>query len=72
MAEGELQRRLGAYLRAYRGTMGLSQEAFAEFMGVHRTYMGALERGEENLTLKSVERLAALLEADPLDLLKPR
>ena len=70
MAEGDLQRRVGLYLRAHRHRIGLSQEAFAEAMGVHRTYMGALERGEENLTLKSVERLAAQLFVDPLDLLR--
>ena len=68
--EGDLQRRVGAHLRAYRLERGLSQEAFAEVVGVHRTYMGSIERGEENLTLRSVERLAALLKLDPLDLLK--
>jgi transcriptional regulator with XRE-family HTH domain len=31
--------------------------AFAEMLGVHRTYMGGLERGERNLTLKSVDRI---------------
>jgi transcriptional regulator with XRE-family HTH domain len=70
MAEGDLQRRVGAYLRAYRLQRGLSQEAFAEVVGVHRTYMGSIERGEENLTLRSVERLAALLEVDPVDMLR--
>lgn len=36
----------------------MSQEAFAEVLGVHRTYMGGLERGERNLTLRSLERIA--------------
>jgi len=49
----------------------LSQEAFADVVGVHRTYMGGVERGEGNLTLRSVERLAAILDIDPLDLLHP-
>ena len=71
--EGELQRRLGANLRALRQRKGLSQEAFADFVGLHRTYMGGVERGERNLTLRSVERLATVLEVDPLELLrKPR
>lgn len=69
MDEGELQQRVGAFLRSYRMARGLSQEAFAEFVGVHRTYMGSIERGEENLTLRSVERLAAVLDLDPLDML---
>lgn len=68
--EGDLQRNLGHNLRAYRQARGLSQEAFAEVLGVHRTYMGAVERGERNLTLRSVERIAARLEADPLSLLR--
>jgi transcriptional regulator with XRE-family HTH domain len=67
--EGELQRRLGRNLRRYREEQGLSQEAFAEVIGVHRTYMGAVERGERNLSLRSVERLAETIEVDPLDLL---
>jgi transcriptional regulator with XRE-family HTH domain len=47
------------------------QEAFADVLGVHRTYMGGVERGDRNLTLKSVERLAAKLDVEPLGLLTP-
>lgn len=67
--EGDLQRCVGRNLRAYRQARGLSQEAFAEVVGVHRTYMGGLERGERNLTLKSVERLAERIGVDPLALM---
>lgn len=67
--EGDLQRIFGKNLRAYRRAKGLSQEAFAEQLGVHRTYMGGLERGERNLTLRSVEKIAARLNVEPLDLL---
>lgn len=70
--EGDLQRRAGQNLRAYREARGLSQEAFAEAVGVHRTYMGGLERGERNLTLKSLERIAEQIEVDPLKLLGSR
>jgi transcriptional regulator with XRE-family HTH domain len=68
--EGDLQRAVGRNLRAYRTARGLSQEAFAAVLEVHRTYMGGLERGERNLTLRSVERLAARLGLEPLDLLR--
>ncbi len=68
--EGDLQRAVGRHLRAYREARGLSQEAFAQVLGVHRTYMGGLERGERNLTLKTVERIAGRLRLDPLELLK--
>ncbi|HUY29963.1 MAG TPA: helix-turn-helix transcriptional regulator [Acidimicrobiales bacterium] len=70
--EGDLQRALGRRLRARREALGLSQEAFAETLGVHRTYMGGIERGERNLTLKSVERIAARLGADPIELVGGR
>jgi transcriptional regulator with XRE-family HTH domain len=70
-ADCELQRTVGRHLRSYRRARGLSQEAFAEFLGVHRTYAGGLERGEHNLTLRTVERLARRLAVDPLVLLAP-
>ncbi len=67
--EGELQQVVGRNLRVYREARGLSQEAFADVLGVHRTYMGGIERGERNLTLKSLERLAESIDLDPLALL---
>jgi transcriptional regulator with XRE-family HTH domain len=67
--EGDLQRAVGRNLRAYRVARGLSQEAFADLLGVHRTYMGGVERGERNLTLKSLERIAARAGVEPLALL---
>ena len=70
--EGDLQRRVGRKLRDYRQQQGLSQEAFAAKLGVHRTYMGGLERGERNLTLRSLERIAKRLKLDPLELLRDR
>ena len=68
--EGDLQRTVGRNLRAHRVARGLSQEAFADVLHVHRTYMGGLERGERNLTLKSLERIAEQLGVTPLDLLQ--
>ena len=68
--EGNLQKTLGRNLRAYRTQRGLSQEQFAELLGVHRTYMGGVERGERNLTLRSVERIAQRIDVDPLTLLR--
>lgn len=69
--EGELQRNVGRYLREYRLARGMSQETFAEVLGFHRTYMGSVERGERNLTLRSVERIAAQIDEEPLTLLRP-
>ncbi len=68
--EGDLQRAVGRGLLAYRKSAGLTQEALAEVLGVHRTYLGGIERGERNLTLKSVEGLAARIGREPLTLLE--
>lgn len=67
--EGDLQRTVGRNLRAHRHKLGLSQEAFADLVGVHRTYMGGLERGERNITLKGLERTAEAAGLAPLQLL---
>lgn len=67
--DGDLQRQLGTSLRALRTATGLSQEAFADLLGIHRTYIGGLERGERNVTLQTVERIAQRLDVAPLSLL---
>jgi transcriptional regulator with XRE-family HTH domain len=69
--EGSLQQIVGRSLRAYRETQGLSQEAFADVLGMHRTYLGGIERGEHNLTLRSVERIAGRISLEPMALLNP-
>lgn len=68
--DGGLAERLGANLRLHRQGLGISQEHFADLLGVHRTYAGGLERGERNLTLRSLERLAERIGRDPLELLR--
>lgn len=67
--EGDLQRAVGENLRAHRVARGVDQESFAHWLGLHRTYVGSIERGERNLSLKKVEWLAAQLGVEPLDLL---
>lgn len=71
MAEGQLQRMLGQNLAEIRRRRGLSQERFADVIGYHRTYVGGLERGERNVSLKVVERLGDLLDVEPVELLMP-
>jgi transcriptional regulator with XRE-family HTH domain len=56
-------------VRKKRLELGLSQEALAEIAGVHRTYVGMLERAEKNVTIYNIERLAAALQAEPFELL---
>ena len=67
--EGELQEAVGMNVRRLRAELGYSQESFGQSIGWHRTFVGAVERGERNLTLRTVERLAQQLGVHPLDLL---
>ncbi|MGO9413986.1 MAG: helix-turn-helix domain-containing protein [Syntrophobacteraceae bacterium] len=62
--------KFGQRVRQERTTRKLSQEQLAELAGVHRTYIGMIERGEKNITLESIEKLAKALELKPEELLR--
>jgi transcriptional regulator with XRE-family HTH domain len=53
---------LGRVVRARRAALGYSQESFAEALDVHRTYVGAIERGEQNVSLRNLARIAGALD----------
>ena len=57
-------------VRSLRKIRGWSQEAFAAKCNLHRTYVGAIERAEENLTLRTLDKLAKALGVKPVDLLQ--
>ena len=57
-------------LRAVRQDTGLSQEALAAASGLHRTYVGSVERRERNISIDNMERLAKALGVELHDLLK--
>jgi len=63
--------RLAANLRARRAELGISQEALAARAGLHRTYVGSVERQERNVSLDNVELLATALDLDVSKLLMP-
>lgn len=67
---GPLNRTLGENLRLLRHARGRSQQEFAHDLGYDRTYLGSVERGERNLTLDTVAKLADQLGVEPLDLLQ--
>ena len=51
-------RALGQRIRELRAAQGYSQEAFADTCGVHRTFMGTVERGESNLSFQNIQKVA--------------
>ncbi|RWH17608.1 helix-turn-helix transcriptional regulator [Mesorhizobium sp.] len=65
----DIRKRLGRNLRRLRKAKGLSQEAFADDVGIHRTYVSDLERGRRNPTITIVEKLAVFLAVRPGELL---
>jgi transcriptional regulator with XRE-family HTH domain len=66
----DIHHRLGRAIRTLRTEAGFSQEAFADHAKLHRTYMGKVERGEVNLTLETIVKIAAALKLEPWELLK--
>jgi transcriptional regulator with XRE-family HTH domain len=63
-----VQRILGKRIRDRRQVLGLSQEEMAARCGLHRTYYGSVERGERNIALQNIVRIADALDLDPSDL----
>jgi transcriptional regulator with XRE-family HTH domain len=57
-----LNLRLARAVRALRSAAGFSQEAFAAKVKIHRTFMSSIERGKTNVSLETLERLAAGLD----------
>jgi len=56
--------KFGKRVRELRNEMGISQEELAYRAGLHRTYIGMIERGEKNITIKNIEKLANALAVE--------
>ena len=61
---------VGKTVRKLREKVGISQEALAEDAGIHRTYMGRVERGRQNISLLNLIKVAKALKVHPSLLLK--
>jgi transcriptional regulator with XRE-family HTH domain len=68
----DLTRMLAANVRGFRHAKRLSQEELAERCGLHRTYIGSVERGERNVTLSTLETLALALDVSIIELISKR
>jgi len=62
----------GLHLKLARVKAGLTQEQLAERAGLHRTFVGLLERGESGLSVERLVDLAEALDVEPAELLPPR
>lgn len=67
---GRLRGVIALNVRRLRRERGLSQEAFADECGLHRTYVGAIERAERNVSIDNIERMATALRVEGWELLK--
>ena len=67
--ETDPKKLVGKRIRELRLKKGISQEALADEAGVHRTYMGSVERGERNISLENIVRIARALQVVPSELL---
>jgi transcriptional regulator with XRE-family HTH domain len=59
--------KFGQKVRSERTKLSLSQEELASRAGVHRTYIGMIERGEKNITLENIEKIAKALKINIAD-----
>ena len=64
------KKKLGERIRTFRKQVGWPQEELAEACGLHRTYVGAVERGERNVSLINIVQFARALQVKPSDLIE--
>lgn len=70
IADTEILKRFGDTVRDVRKQKNLSQEELADKAGLHRTYIGMIERAEKNITLLNIAKIARALELEIIQLLK--
>jgi len=70
MDETDILKTFGDRVREFREAKGWSQEELADRAALHRTYIGAVERGERNISLNNIVKLAQALGVEPRELLR--
>ena len=66
--KNDINSEVGFNIRRIREERGLSQEELAALAGLHRAYVGQIERGEKNIGLKNLQKIAQALEVNIEDL----
>ena len=67
ISDSDILKKFGDKVRDLRKQLNLSQEELADKAGVHRTYIGMIERAEKNITLLNIEKIANALEVSIKD-----
>jgi transcriptional regulator with XRE-family HTH domain len=67
----DLRKVFAANVRRIRKGLGLSQESLADECGLHRTYVGSIERAERNVSIDNISKFAVALQTDGWRLLRP-
>lgn len=65
----DICKKFGTRVRELRIAQGLSQEVLAQKAGLHRTYIGGVERGERNVSLENIQKIAVALKITIADLM---
>jgi transcriptional regulator with XRE-family HTH domain len=66
---GDINKEVGFNIRRIREEKALTQRQLGKLAGLHRAYIGQIERGEKNIGLKNLERIAKALRVHPRQLL---
>lgn len=66
----DIKKIFGKNIRVARDSKNITQEQLAELCGLHRTYIGSVERGERNISLENISKIAQALKVNISDLFK--
>jgi transcriptional regulator with XRE-family HTH domain len=66
------RQRIARNVAVLRAARGYTQHELGQFAGLHRTFIGAVERAEVNVSIDNVDRIALALSVDPVELLAPQ
>lgn len=69
MSSTPTRKQFGSKMKKLRKALKISQEELGFLAGLHRTYIGAIERGEQNISIDNIHKIARALKVSPKELL---